>query len=66
MVAPLVGAWIESFKYSISDKGQWVAPLVGAWIESITTLLIKVLLLVAPLVGAWIERQNCKSLFLPT
>ena len=34
MVAPLVGAWIETSSKSISPKSLSVAPLVGAWIET--------------------------------
>ena len=33
MVAPLVGAWIESFIKRSRPKFKSVAPLVGAWIE---------------------------------
>ena len=55
MVAPLVGAWIES----INDKSlcilMYVAPLVGAWIERKVEANILNKYIVAPLVGAWIE-----------
>ena len=55
-VAPLVGAWIETFhslmQLSCSDK---VAPLVGAWIETLISVLGITDFAVAPLVGAWIE-----------
>ena len=33
LVAPLVGAWIEIRKHSITLMDRLVAPLVGAWIE---------------------------------
>ena len=33
-VAPLVGAWIETFRTIRSWMVQSVAPLVGAWIET--------------------------------
>ena len=32
-VAPLVGAWIESYEKSVDKIEAGVAPLVGAWIE---------------------------------
>ena len=35
IVAPLVGAWIESYMNLFLLKQKQVAPLVGAWIESI-------------------------------
>ena len=35
MVAPLVGAWIETWVYMIKIKFHVVAPLVGAWIETL-------------------------------
>ena len=34
LVAPLVGAWIETFKSFINYQRLTVAPLVGAWIET--------------------------------
>ena len=33
-VAPLVGAWIETFVRKAMDYKVEVAPLVGAWIET--------------------------------
>ena len=35
-VAPLVGAWIETFKIKAPYNKDSVAPLVGAWIETTT------------------------------
>ena len=35
MVAPLVGAWIETVMHSESGNKYPVAPLVGAWIETL-------------------------------
>ncbi len=35
LVAPLVGAWIETSSEMPYLKSQKVAPLVGAWIETI-------------------------------
>ena len=37
-VAPYVGAWIETLKYTGNSSPTLVAPYVGAWIE---TLIIK-------------------------
>ena len=34
-VAPLVGAWIETFIEQKARKKGRVAPLVGAWIETV-------------------------------
>ena len=36
MVAPYVGAWIETPKGDKGDTGNAVAPYVGAWIETLT------------------------------
>ena len=33
-VAPLAGAWIETFKGWSIQPGGLVAPLAGAWIET--------------------------------
>ena len=33
-VAPLAGAWIETFKKTYFDTTLQVAPLAGAWIET--------------------------------
>ena len=55
LVAPLVGAWIEIYKSSVSKWYVSVAPLVGAWIEIFPARPACPILIVAPLVGAWIE-----------
>ena len=34
VVAPLVGAWIETKEPSLLEGERAVAPLVGAWIET--------------------------------
>ena len=34
MVAPFVGAWIETLKARLSKAKETVAPFVGAWIET--------------------------------
>ena len=33
-VAPYVGAWIETFRFSVLGRVLLVAPYVGAWIET--------------------------------
>ena len=55
IVAPLVGAWIETSKLPRCCWPRWVAPLVGAWIETVLATYNEKLCPVAPLVGAWIE-----------
>ena len=40
-VAPLVGAWIETYYKSLPQPGTPVAPLVGAWIETVQKLNYK-------------------------
>ena len=34
LVAPYVGAWIETYKKRLYKAVFWVAPYVGAWIET--------------------------------
>ena len=34
IVAPHVGAWIETITKSLPCGSSWVAPHVGAWIET--------------------------------
>ena len=62
LVAPLVGAWIETLIALPHSALLLVAPLVGAWIETIPFQLRDCRLHVAPLVGAWIETRarGCK------
>ena len=55
IVAPLVGAWIETVKLTCEQIRTQVAPLVGAWIETQTHQQDLQNEQVAPLVGAWIE-----------
>ena len=55
MVAPRVGAWIETDGVTKGIKGYWVAPRVGAWIETRAKLTDGCRSNVAPRVGAWIE-----------
>ena len=60
-VAPLVGAWIETYKSPDVLNVCNVAPLVGAWIETSVMGLTKLKNKVAPLVGAWIETLKCDA-----
>ena len=55
VVAPLVGAWIETIIWYFCKLAVDVAPLVGAWIETKIPRPGDYSLEVAPLVGAWIE-----------
>ena len=55
VVAPLVGAWIETKAYCDQMINEAVAPLVGAWIETTSKGYPDINAAVAPLVGAWIE-----------
>ena len=62
IVAPLVGAWIETDSGGFQNLINYVAPLVGAWIETTCFIQEENALEVAPLVGAWIETLNvCES-----
>ena len=59
MVAPYVGAWIETlYNYRNTQRGR-VAPYVGAWIETSVLLSLSKMKIVAPYVGAWIETSDC-------
>ena len=55
VVAPYVGAWIETHTIITHTIPEYVAPYVGAWIETKSPNLSILPLLVAPYVGAWIE-----------
>ena len=55
MVAPHVGAWIETQILSLPSILQKVAPHVGAWIETNLIWDEQGEPQVAPHVGAWIE-----------
>ena len=55
VVAPYVGAWIETLMPMISQVEKPVAPYVGAWIETICFTSYTNKSTVAPYVGAWIE-----------
>ena len=55
IVAPYVGAWIETLILKSPTVAASVAPYVGAWIETTDGLNSDFSKLVAPYVGAWIE-----------
>ena len=55
IVAPFVGAWIETRSLIVLAKSRPVAPFVGAWIETAATQQFDGDNFVAPFVGAWIE-----------
>ena len=42
MVAPLVGAWIETSVMGLTKLKNKVAPLVGAWIETANRTNLKI------------------------
>ena len=55
VVAPRVGAWIETIPTSGDTREEAVAPRVGAWIETPLSFVDLAERKVAPRVGAWIE-----------
>ena len=55
VVAPLAGAWIETFGKASKRGCSPVAPLAGAWIETLYVGSPRQYRAVAPLAGAWIE-----------
>ena len=55
LVAPLTGAWIETFPSMPDLYSLAVAPLTGAWIETRPGRAASMHNVVAPLAGAWIE-----------
>ena len=55
IVAPHVGAWIETYRNLCLQLSHQVAPHVGAWIETLRLTISETVKLVAPHVGAWIE-----------
>ena len=61
VVAPRVGAWIETSPVYAHGNNCGVAPRVGAWIETLFSLKLLVKRSVAPRVGAWIETLPSKS-----
>ena len=62
IVAPHVGAWIETATVMQMYMGQRVAPHVGAWIETIISYDNVGEAFVAPHVGAWIETNPSDGL----
>ena len=56
LVAPCVGAWIETSIPTFWIRLLIVAPCVGAWIETpVIVCFVANVTNVAPCVGAWIE-----------
>ena len=55
IVAPRVGAWIETNQTVLTNGLVIVAPRVGAWIETDGIADLNGDVAVAPRVGAWIE-----------
>ena len=55
VVAPRVGAWIETGCAWEQKPDKRVAPRVGAWIETVMSRCTSAMEHVAPRVGAWIE-----------
>ena len=55
LVAPRVGAWIETRSTPGRKTARHVAPRVGAWIETFDSVKYARSIRVAPRVGAWIE-----------
>ena len=64
VVAPRVGAWIETYKSITLGNSLFVAPRVGAWIETLFLRISHLHRIVAPRVGAWIETTILGSLAL--
>jgi len=61
LVAPRVGAWIETYVCYPCNKKERVAPRVGAWIETNKAIILHLPRIVAPRVGAWIETHWGKA-----
>ena len=57
LVAPYVGAWIETMLQVQLNYLPQVAPYVGAWIETYYIIINVRPVEVAPYVGAWIETR---------
>ena len=63
LVAPYVGAWIETFRERLTrTRFKQVAPYVGAWIETPEAAAFAMDSPVAPYVGAWIETRKSKNI----
>ena len=61
VVAPRVGAWIETKNIASVYDPSKVAPRVGAWIETTRSFRLSRIPRVAPRVGAWIETSNTQN-----
>mgnify|MGYP004531028793 CR=1 FL=1 len=62
VVAPYVGAWIETKANLNKLDVARVAPYVGAWIETPCHQPPPLPLPVAPYVGAWIETRRRRGI----
>ena len=58
VVAPFMGAWIETVTLNPIISGLKVAPFMGAWIETGRRVLTGPTKRVAPFMGAWIETEK--------
>ena len=65
VVAPRVGAWIETAQTSDDIGVIQVAPRVGAWIETSKLPETPPVPEVAPRVGAWIETTSTRPMVTP-
>ena len=57
LVAPFMGAWIETPGPAFHRYRRFVAPFMGAWIETLVVRKTFRTLKVAPFMGAWIETK---------
>ena len=55
VVAPHMGAWIETAARNARTDRLEVAPHMGAWIETYKVFQVLSQMIVAPHMGAWIE-----------
>ena len=58
MVAPHVGAWVETGNSICAVMSSRVAPHVGAWVETLGFGHVYPVYCVAPHVGAWVETSQ--------
>ena len=58
IVAPRIGAWIETRKAVDENNVFYVAPRIGAWIETEKGSIATPWTPVAPRIGAWIETEG--------
>ncbi|GEM_PF-7117712 len=60
LVAPYIGAWIETPILSELASASSVAPYIGAWIETWCLIRSGTKDTVAPYIGTWIETSSAK------